>query len=269
MAEGTSFNPEGSVPERYERVVAPLMAPFVTEAVSSLVPRPGESVLDLACGTGFVARSLRNAVGRTGRIVGADLNPGMLGVAAARSADGEPIEWCRAPADRLPFADDVFDAVVCQQGLQFFPDLAGAVREIARVCRPEGRLFATVWSHREQSPYFAAQYAAINRLAGTDEFPPFAHAIWDSPLGLVETLRAVGFAAVEAHEVILDVTLPPLADFAVDHLRCLPWSAALVEERPDASDVVLRTMSDLLVDHVLDDGSIRVPVRSFVVRGRR
>jgi ubiquinone/menaquinone biosynthesis C-methylase UbiE len=105
----------GSAPERYERFLRPVMAPFVAALVEAGGVGPGAAVLDVACGTGFVARAAAARVGPAGRIAGTDLNPGMLEVAAA-SSDGAapPIEWRQAPADQLPFPDGAFDAVLCR-----------------------------------------------------------------------------------------------------------------------------------------------------------
>src|SRR5689334_22349227 len=143
MADEPGFQLRGSAPERYEQYLAPIMTPFVTALLDAVDLCPGDTVLDLACGTGFAARAPAAHVGPAGRVHGADVNEAMLKVAVAHHPRHYPdIEFTAAPADDLPYPDATFDAVVCQQGAQFFPDLTAALKETARVTRPEGRFAA-------------------------------------------------------------------------------------------------------------------------------
>jgi len=115
-------------------------------------------VLDVACGTGVVTRAAAERVASGGRVAGIDLNPGMIAVARSLPPTaGAAIEWHEASALALPFADSGFDVVLCQQGLQFFPDKALALREMRRVLRPGGRLALSVWNNA--GPYSTAVVA--------------------------------------------------------------------------------------------------------------
>lgn len=134
------------LPQVYERVAVPAM--FEQEALALLERAaliPGEHVLDLACGTGIVARLAAPGLQAAGRVWALDLNPAMLAQARAQGApDGAPVGWLRGNAMALPFADGAFDAVLCQNGLQFMPDRPLALREMRRVLRPGGRLALNV-----------------------------------------------------------------------------------------------------------------------------
>jgi ubiquinone/menaquinone biosynthesis C-methylase UbiE len=114
----------GNAAEIYERELVPaVFGPWARRVVVLAELEPGVRVLDLACGTGVVARLAADVVGRDGRVAALDLNPGMLRVAAALpQAGGAAIEWVEGNAQTLPFADGSFDVVCCQLGLQFFPD---------------------------------------------------------------------------------------------------------------------------------------------------
>ncbi len=125
--------------------------------------RPGDSVLDIACGTGVATREAARRAGTRGRVIGMDRNPGMLAVAKEQSAD---IEWRDGRAEALPFDDGAFDAALCQFGLMFFEDRAGALREMRRVIRPGGRAVAAVWDRAETSPGYAAMIQLIDRMFG-------------------------------------------------------------------------------------------------------
>lgn len=124
---------------------------------------PGQSVLDVACGTGVLARAAAQRVKPGGRVVGLDRNEGMLGVARRVAPD---IEWRLGCAESLPFADRSFDAVVSQFGLMFFEDRGAAIAQMWRVLRPGGRLAVAVWDVLEHSPGYAAMTALLQRLFG-------------------------------------------------------------------------------------------------------
>lgn len=210
MADEPGFQLKGNVPERYEHYVAPIMAPFVTALVDAVDLYPGAAVLDLACGTGFAARAAAAQVGPAGRVRGADINEPMLRVAKAHHPRLYPdIEFTAAPADKLPYPDASFDAVVCQQGAQFFPDLTAALTETARVTRPHGRFAATVWAPRAlTSPYFAAQHEVLAEYGGPGPADSFAAAFACTADRLTAALRTAGFHEATAHEFTFGITLP-------------------------------------------------------------
>jgi SAM-dependent methyltransferase len=260
------FQLTGSAPERYEQYLAPIMAPFVTALLDAVDLRPGAALLDVACGTGFVARAAVERVGAEGRIAGADLNPGMIGEASSRAP---AIAWHEAPADRLPFTDADFDAVVCQQGLQFFPDRDAALAEAARVTRPGGRIAATFWAPLERSPYMAAQLQGIQQVIGAEASAGFAAAFRLSPEQVTPALTAAGFRDVAAHVVMADVHLPQAAAFVPGHLTAIPWGAALAEAGPDGLQDAARTILDLLAPFTAPDGSVTVRFASHLVTATR
>lgn len=122
----------------------------------------GQQVLDVACGTGVLAREAAQRVG-AGNVVGLDCNAGMLQVARQRAG---AIDWRCGRAESLEFDDASFDAVLCQFGLMFFTDGAAALREMWRVLRPGGRLVVAVWDAVDTSPGYAAMVGLLHRLFG-------------------------------------------------------------------------------------------------------
>ncbi|HEV8389075.1 MAG TPA: methyltransferase domain-containing protein [Dongiaceae bacterium] len=124
---------------------------------------PGQRVLDVACGTGVLAREAAKRVAPGGSVAGLDRNEGMLAVAKRKAP---AIEWKAGRAEALPFPDASFDAVVSQFGLMFFDDRATALREMWRVLRPGGRLAVAVWDALEASPGYSAMAALLQRLFG-------------------------------------------------------------------------------------------------------
>jgi ubiquinone/menaquinone biosynthesis C-methylase UbiE len=137
------------VPRRYQEFMVPGMFSVLAEAVADAVePAAGDRALDLACGTGALTRILAGRVGPNGSVTGLDLSDGMLAV--ARSQDGSdgaaPVEYVQGSAEELPFDDAWFDEITCQQGLQFFPDRPGALREARRVLAPGGQAAFACWT---------------------------------------------------------------------------------------------------------------------------
>jgi SAM-dependent methyltransferase len=134
--------------ELYERYpVRYILRPWAPLLVDAAGLAAGDRALDVACGTGVVARIAAQRVGPGGRVIGVDLNPGMIAFAGSLPAPvGAPIEWLERSAVDLLLPDASFDAVLCQQGLQFFPDKLVALREMRRVLVHGGRLALSVWN---------------------------------------------------------------------------------------------------------------------------
>src|SRR5262249_55584905 len=121
----------------------------------------------VACGTGVVARAAAERVGGGGRVVGLDLNSAMLDVARSIQQVGAvAIEWYEGSALALPFDAGEFGVVLCQLGLQFFPDPLVALRELRRVLAPGGRVGVNVFAEIERNPVAHALSSALDRHLG-------------------------------------------------------------------------------------------------------
>jgi ubiquinone/menaquinone biosynthesis C-methylase UbiE len=142
-----------AVAELFQRDIVPrITSLWASDLVDRACVRVGDNVLDIACGTGVVTR-LAAQQSATGRVVGLDLNADMLRVARdIAHTDDVPIEWCEGSALALPFEEGVFNVVLCQLGLQFFPDKSLALREMARVLTSGGRLLLSVFTPIERTP---------------------------------------------------------------------------------------------------------------------
>lgn len=143
----------GSIPQLYERYLVPLIfQPYAEDIAARVAQRPASAVLEIACGTGVVTRELAKRLAPDVQITATDLNEPMLAqAAAARTA--RSVEWRQADAMQLPFADAMFDVVVCQFGAMFFPDKPRAFSEVRRVLRRGGTFLFNVWDRIEENEF--------------------------------------------------------------------------------------------------------------------
>lgn len=257
MSETSGFQVDKQSPQYYEKFAAYFMEPFVNALVTTGV-RTGETVLDVACGTGFATRAASEKAGGTGRVIGSDLNPSMLAMAQA-VPHGDNISWEQASALNLPFDDNAFDAVICQQGLQFFPDIAAGLREMARVSGQ--RVTVSVFSALKDSPYFATAWDMLTRHCGTDpsEYAP-AFRERDEIAGWFEA-AGLTLARIELVEAV--VPLPPMADYLPDHLRAVPFAEKFFNLDEAAQAEAVRSVDQGLSDYQTAEG-LRVPFRSYL-----
>jgi SAM-dependent methyltransferase len=172
---------QASFPEMYERwLVGPLFRPCAELTLDELMLSPRDRVLDIACGTGIVARLAKERLGKSGAVVGIDVSAGMLAVARPAAPD---IDWREGDANALPLrGDERFDIVVCQQGLQFFSDKTAAAAEMRRALAQGGRLAVATWRPDEEIPSFASCGASPSSAWG--RLP-----ISDTPLDRLPRLR--------------------------------------------------------------------------------
>jgi len=242
MSETSSGQVQGDAAEVYERFFVPaLFREPARQAIEAVGVAAGAEVLDVACGTGVLARAAAEHTA-PGRVTGLDRNEGMLAV-ARRVAPA--IHWRTGTAEALPFADGSFDRVFCQFGAMFFDDRPAAVRELRRVLRASGKGALAVWSSLDQSPGYAAMVRLLDRLFGAriaDELrAPFALgergdlerllAGAGVPATRIETLPVVArFPSVEAW-VRTDIDGWTLAGRLDDGQRAALLEAARVELR--------------------------------------
>lgn len=156
----------GNAAEIYEEFFVPaLFAEWGGRVVDAASVTSGQRVLDVACGTGALARAALERVGADGSVVGLDINDQMLAVAQARMP---AVEWRAGSAEALPFEDDSFDVVLSQFGLMFFEDRVAALREMGRVLGPRGRIAVAVWGSLADTPGYSAMVDLLQRMFGDD-----------------------------------------------------------------------------------------------------
>jgi ubiquinone/menaquinone biosynthesis C-methylase UbiE len=201
--------------EMYERYFVPAMfLPWATILLRHAALRPGERVLDVACGTGVVSRGAAPLVGKDGQVVALDINPSMLAVARALDAPSGPeILWQEGSALSLPCPGKAFDIVLCQHGLPFFPDRGLAVREMHRVLVPDGRAVVIVLQALTRHPVFQVLMESVAHHLSV----PLSAVMTPFALSEANELSALfalaGFKTVEVHKETTMVRFPDSQNF--------------------------------------------------------
>ena len=260
---------EGDAAELYERYVAHyILSPWARALADLADVREGERVLDLACGTGVVARLAAERAGSTGHVTGLDLNAGMIAVARSLPPPaGARIDWIERSALDTALPDGSIDVILCQQGLQFFPDKVAALREMRRVLAHGGRIALSVW--RSTGIYNTAVGNALREHLG-DEIATRFCASRKAPdeNALVQMALDAGFADVKLQVQSLTARLPPPEEFVPGHLAATPIAAnvraAASEVRAAVSARVARELA-----HYVEGSGIAFPEEVNVLTARK
>lgn len=247
--------------EQYEARFVPAMfaewAPLLADAAGV---HEGQVVLDAACGTGVVARTVAERLGAGGRVIGLDLNDGMLTVARRVRPD---LEWRQGDVADLPFDDGSFDAVLCQMALMFFPDRRRALREMARVVRPGGVVALVVPASLDVQPAYRPFVEMAARIAGS-EAVSLLSTYW--ACGDLSELRAlIGSAGLEVATVRTHAgtaRFRSAEELAVTEVRGSPLAERISTE---AFTAIRTGAREVLTPFIRDDGRLDAPLHGHIV----
>jgi ubiquinone/menaquinone biosynthesis C-methylase UbiE len=257
----------GSAPENYERYFVPsISAPLAEALIRSADLHPGQRVLDVACGTGTVAKLAAGQVGGSGRVAGLDVNPGMLAVARATAPPQLGIDWYETSAEAIPLADGAFDVALCQLGLQFIPDKPRALREVRRVLAPGGRIVLNVPG--PTPPLFAALADSLGR-----HIEPRAAAFVDVVFSLHdeqqlrELVGSAGFHDVDVQTARTTLALPPARDFLWQYVCSTPLASVAANASDEGRAALENDVDDKWREFAVD-GMLACDVDVLTVIGR-
>lgn len=219
----------GNPPANYEHFFVPAIgAPLATDLIHLAALRPGERILDIACGTGVVARLASLQVGATGTVAGLDVDPGMLAIARSATPPGTPIEWHEASAEAMPIPDASFDVVLCQMGLQFMPDKGAALREMRRVLVRGGRLILNVPGPTPR--FFTIMGEALARHIGAEAAGFVEHVFSLHDTAEIQNLiSGAGFHDVSVQPGTKPLRLPAPEEFLWQYVHSTPLAGAVAQ----------------------------------------
>src|SRR5215510_10367132 len=275
VAKGTNMSEQssgwqlaGTAPELYERYLVPAFLPISQQTVEMAMLQGGERVLDVACGTGILARLAAQVVGAAWQVVGLDVNEGMLGMARTvpQRHDGPSIEWRQSDAAAvLPFPDAAFDVVLCQAGLEFFADRAAGLREMARVLVPGGRLVLRVWRALERQPFYVTLLEALERHLGAGAGAPIRAAFTLAEAGELRALVVgAGFRQIHLRITTNLMRYPSPEAYVLGYLSVTPIARAIAALDDTARMALLQDVTTGLRTYADDDG-LAAPTESHVV----
>jgi ubiquinone/menaquinone biosynthesis C-methylase UbiE len=272
MTEG-HWQLDGNAAELYQRYLVPaITCKWASDLVDRAKPKPGERVLDVACGTGVVARLAAKIMAR-GHVTGLDVNAGMLDVARAVPNEGAGVVWTEGSALDLPFPTKSFRLALCQLGLQFFPDRQRALREMHRVLCDSGRIALSVYSPIERTPGANAFVLALDRVLGVhaSQIKRGEHS-FGSPDQLSRLLVEAGFVAIEVQTVVQQIAFPSVLDYVRFQLLATPM-AVLLKGRSEAdrqaaiSSIASETARSSSAS-MLHDSKFSFPQEAYVATAR-
>lgn len=262
----------GSIAGTYDDIYVPrIFIPWARLLLERAALRPGEAVLDIATGPGTVARIAAEEVGPRGRVVGADFSEAMIAIARTKppTAGSATNEYVVSPAAPLEVETGAFDAVTCQQGLQFFPDRPASIREMHRALKPSGRVAAAVWREISFQPAFAALDAALRECLPAGQAEPYGLPFrWPKAEDLADAFRREGFTGVAVAEVRYPVHFEGGITQVISTLAASPV-AGMIAELDAQTRARLWEAAERRLKPFVMDGQVRTQMVSNLLTARK
>ena len=268
MSKNETWQVDTSAAEVYEEKLVPaLFGEWTAHCVEAAGVKAGDHVLDVACGTGVVARAVAPIVGDSGSVVGIDKNEGMLAIAQRVRPE---LEWRKGDVETLPFEDDSFDAVICQAALMYFPDPGGALQEMRRVAKPDGVVVIQVWGELKDSPCFVKLIELTRSHIGDRAHDILAAPFVLSDKGkLMSMFEEVGFSDINIKTRIGKCRYPTCDEFVRAEVEASPIAPALREKNEDAYNAYFEGASEELAEFCLNSGEIVFDLPGHIIAARR
>jgi SAM-dependent methyltransferase len=242
-----------------ERFVPALFRQWVEPLLHAAAVGPGDRMLDVACGTGVVARAAAERVAPDGKVTGVDLNPAMLAVARRVAPE---IDWRQGDVAALPFGDRAFDVVSCQAAMFFFHDPTGALSEMGRVTRPGGRVVVQSFSSLSAQPAYGPWVDMVARFAGPDAVELLG-TYWaqGDPEIMGGRCADAGLRVTAEHQHTRPAYFPSIQTMVLTEVNATP-----LRDRLDQADLdrILAESHEVLGQFV-QDGRLVIPLAGYVL----
>ncbi len=263
----TASNTEIAAAKAYEALhVSALFKQWAPKVADAAKIRQGHRVLDIACGTGVLAREASSRTGQDGYVAGLDPAPGMLAVAHQLAP---AIAWQEGIAEELPYEDNTFDAVVSQFGLMFFRDRPAALREMLRVLVPGGRIAVAVWESLENSEAYPVEVSMLERLAGKQAADALrAPFVLGDSAELEKLFKEAGVGSVQVNAHNGTARFPGIRTMVEADLRgWLPVMGVILSE--EKIELILNDAEEALGKYVTPVGTVAFSAPANIVTGEK
>ena len=260
----------GGIPENYDRGLGPhIFVDYAADIARRTAATDPRTVLEVAAGSGIVTRRLRDALPDSAHLTASDLNGPMLEIAKEKFQDGEAVDFQTADATALPFGDGIFDTVVCQFGVMFFPDKDQAYREVLRCLKPAGHYIFNVWDSFAYNPFAQIAQETIARFFPADPPGfyklPFSYHRVDP---IKESLIAAGFTGIAVHVLPLEKEIPQAEVFARGIVYGNPTINEIRSRGAAKPDEVMAAVTENLQKAFGPDPG-RMPLQAIVISARK
>ncbi|MEP7255305.1 MAG: methyltransferase domain-containing protein [Ferruginibacter sp.] len=260
-ADNVAFS--GSVPEKYDRFLGPLLFdPYALDMAERVKVLSPVTILEIACGTGRVTDHLAVNLPQC-TITASDLNEDMIRFATQRMRH-ENIQWLTADAQELPFADESFDLIVCQFGFMFMPDKAKAFSEAWRVLKKNGSLLFNTWDRIEHNlPAYLSRQVVNAFFEGN---PPV---FYNTPFSMYNTeeieglLQNAGFKNITVEQVMKPGESPTARATAMGFIEGNPIYMEIIKKDPGSIPEIIQALTEKLAEKLGDD-PLRCELSAFV-----
>ena len=272
MTEKPQFRfSSATVVAAYDKFLVPrLFIPWGKKLLEKMALQPGERLLDIACGPGTLSRLASEGLGASGYILAADISPAMIAIAKEKTnSPGATIEYVESPAAPLNAPSGAFDVVVCQQGLQFFPEQAEAMQEMKRALKPGGRIGIAVWTGMDQNPLFHIYLTALNAIEAPDEIVKMVPAPFSfGPASkLTELFQQAGFSDLTISTESLPLTFEGGIEQVIESVAATPFSPLIYELPAIQKDAFFSHLRESLKKYVVGDAVV-TPMVSYIALAR-
>lgn len=257
----------GNSPAAYEEYLVPgFFKPWAETLTAYTSPTSGSEILDVACGTGIVARTVASTVKNGARVIGLDNNREMLNEASELSEKaGLEIDWQQGDADQLPYEDHRFDYVFCQQGMQFFPEPQQVLKEMHRVLKPGGRLALNIMRSIRHNPAFKILSDELEKHvgenAGSMMRAPFPE--WDQKK-IRNMVEDAGFRDISLHLEIISMRFPSSEEFLRREAASSPLAGEMESLDGETREKLIDHLHESLEPYQ-DDKGVVFPMETMMI----
>jgi len=243
----------GEIPKRYDQYLGPfIFEPYAIDLASRINTENLESILEIACGTGRLTNHLIKKLSSNTKLIATDLNEDMLSF-AQQKIDNSKVTFQVANAQELPFEDNIFDLLICQFGIMFFPEKLNALKEMARVLKPTGEILFSTWDKIENNPII---YSTSNTIASffktnPPEFLTVPFSMFDTQ-AIENLLQNAGFKNIAIEHIKMTGESPNAEDVTMGFVKGNPILQEIADRDATLPEKIIKAVKNNIIKNFGD-----------------